>query len=446
MWEKESNHIGIKILLVILILALGAGFFYMYKHVKAVEEAQDAELMAVHQEHQQELTEARQATYDEVSALYQRDLDTVKQYLPGIVCWGDITTGGTAGGVSYPSVLQDEIDLHISDRYDFYGTLENTEGIARITDWTVYTVDIPVVNMGTGKETSATVAGRNGAVPFIVDEQFIIPADPERVPVKIRSSDQALLNSLLPAYSPQLLAGSDVNPLTQGNGGINPVMINGIEGELTLDLEIYYSNQKLSYYFTRTSSGQQTQVPAGTEIITAASNQYLDYIPVIFLGTYDGQYTTVDQLIAYQKAIINHQTRNQDRYLIIGPYYLDSRWDHGTTQDLNTFETALLQEYGDHFINVRKYLCSDGLADAGLTATKQDTDDIAHGLVPSSLRSTADPSELNATGYKLVGTLVYNWMDRLGYFKEVKDELGITALEKLDRQQQAKPETTVKPR
>ena len=56
MWEKESNHIGIKILLVILILALGAGFFYMYKHVKAVEEAQDAELMAVHQEHQQELT------------------------------------------------------------------------------------------------------------------------------------------------------------------------------------------------------------------------------------------------------------------------------------------------------------------------------------------------------------------------------------------------------
>ena len=219
--------------------------------------------------------------------------------------------------------------------------------------------------------------------------------------------------------------------------------INGVEGELQLDLEVYYSNQKMSYSFARLSPGAEVQVTEGSEIITSASSRYLDYIPVIFLGTYDGQYTTVDQLIAYQKAIINHQTRNQDRYLIIGPYYLDSRWDHGTTQDLNTFETALLQEYGDHFINVRKYLCSDGLADAGLTATKQDTDDIAHGLVPSSLRSTADPSELNATGYKLVGTLVYNWMDRLGYFKEVKDELGITALEKLDRQQQAKPETTV---
>ena len=444
MWEKESNHIGIKILLVILILALGAGFFYMYKHVKAVEEAQDAELMAVHQEHQQELTEARQATYDEVGALYQRDLDTVQQYLPGIVCWGDVTTGGTAGGVSYPGILQDEIDLHIVDRYDFYGTLENTEGIARITDWSVYTVDIPVVNMGTGKETAATVAGRNGAIPFVVAEDFTIPADTEKVYVKIRSSDEALLNSLLPEYAPRVLTGSDVNPLTQGDGGINPVTINGVEGQLSLDLEIYYSNQKLSYSFTRLSPGVETHVAEGSEIITSASSRYLDYIPVIFLGTYDSMNMTADQLIAYQKAIINHQIRNKDRYLIVGPYYLDSRWDHGTTQDLNTFETALLQEYGDHFINVRKYLCSDGLADAELTATKQDTDDIAHGLVPSSLRSTADPSELNATGYKLVGKLIYNWMDRLEYFKEVKDELGITALEKLDRQQQAKPETSVK--
>ena len=29
-------------------------------------------------------------------------------------------------------------------------------------------------------------------------------------------------------------------------------------------------------------------------------------------------------------------------------------------------------------------------------------------------------------------------MDKLGYFKEVKDELGITALEKLERQEAAK--------
>ena len=110
----------------------------------------------------------------------------------------------------------------------------------------------------------------------------------------------------------------------------------------------------------------------------------------------------------------------------------------GMSNYLEQFENAMLQEYGNHFINVRKYLMSDGLSDAKLSPTAQDTKDIKNGLVPSSLRSSAEASELNATGYTLLGRLVYNRMDKLGYFDEVKDELGITALEKLDRQEELK--------
>ena len=51
--------------------------------------------------------------------------------------------------------------------------------------------------------------------------------------------------------------------------------------------------------------------------------------------------------------------------------------------------------------------------DAGITATQQDTRDIAKGLVPTSLRSSAEPSELNAKGYRLLGQLVYNRMEKL---------------------------------
>ena len=169
---------------------------------------------------------------------------------------------------------------------------------------------------------------------------------------------------------------------------------------------------------------------------------YRDYIPVIFIGTYDSQYSTVDELITYQKAIINHQIRNKDRYIILGLYYMNDRWDYGTTSDLDTYETAMLKEYGDHFINVRKYMLSDGLRDAGISATKDDTSDIKRGLVPTSLRSSAEPSELNAAGYRLLGKLVYDRMDKLEYFKEVKDELGITALEIAERQEAVKPTTT----
>ena len=56
---------------------------------------------------------------------------------------------------------------------------------------------------------------------------------------------------------------------------------------------------------------------------------YRDYIPVIFTGNYDDQYSTVDQLIAFQKEMINHQIANKDRYIIIGPYYMEARWDRG---------------------------------------------------------------------------------------------------------------------
>ena len=417
MWEKENKHIGLKILLVLLILVLLTVLFLGYRYVKAQEEAQDAELLKVYNEHQQEQTAAKQATYESLEALYQADLDAVKTYLPGIVCWGDVVTAGSAGGVSYPDTLQELIDENIVDKYDFRGTLENPEAYTRV-EWKDYTVEIPVVNMGSGAENSATVLGRNGAIPYVVSEEFTIPAEAESVLIKFTSEN-----------------GETVGPLTQGDVGVNNVTIAGVEGRLSLDLESYQSRHRNIYYFTRLNPGEEVLVEAGTEIITAASDLYRDYIPVVFLGTYDGEYSTVEELIAYQKAIISHQTANQDRYIILGVYYMKNRWDYGLSTDLEKYETAMLQEYGDHFINVRKYFCSDGLSDAGLSATQQDTRDIAKGLVPTSLRSTAEPSELNAKGYRLLGQLVYNRMDKLGYLDEVKDELGITELEKLEKQE-----------
>ena len=441
MWEteKKHKHIILSIFLIVLILALLAGLYYAYKHVKAQEEIQDAELLQVYQEHQKELNDAKQANYDTLEALYQQDLNTVKTYLPGIVCWGDVTTTGSAGGVNYPATLQELIDAAICDKYDFYNTLEDKTSYGRITDWSVYSVEIPVVNMGGGKENTLTVAGRNGAIPFAIAEEFTIPATTDRVPIKIKSSGEAILTRMQAQNFFNIGNLANINPLTQGNAGTNNVVINGVEGTLSLDMEVYYYDKRTNYYFTRLNPGMETVVPEGTEITTAASSMYRDYIPVIFTGNYDDQYSTVDQLIAFQKEMINHQIANKDRYIIIGPYYMEARWDRGTTFDLNTFETAMLQEYGDHYVNIRKYLCSDGLSDAGISnITKQDQDDIAHGLVPSSLRSTSDPSELNAIAYQLVGKVVFNRMDQLGYFKEVKDELGITAIEKQERQEAAK--------
>ena len=86
----------------------------------------------------------------------------------------------------------------------------------------------------------------------------------------------------------------------------------------------------------------------------------------------------------------------------------------------------MMQAFGNRYINVRKYLCEDGLADAGITPTVQDRSRLASGLVPASFLATSGSQELNGKAYMLIGKLVYSRMESLGYFSEVFDELGIT--------------------
>ena len=88
-------------------------------------------------------------------------------------------------------------------------------------------------------------------------------------------------------------------------------------------------------------------------------------------------------------------------------------------------DTAMMQAFGNRYINVRKYLVEDGMADAGLSLTSKDKLYISQGMVPESFISSADGVELNGKAYALIGKLVYSRMESLGYFDEVYDELGI---------------------
>lgn len=211
--------------------------------------------------------------------------------------------------------------------------------------------------------------------------------------------------------------------LANGDAGVNNVTFNGVEGTLTID-QASYQNAINSYYFTRAEAGSEVTVPAGTEIICAAADEYKDAVQVIWLGSYGG-YADLDQLIEQQKALINRQTANGDRYIVLGLYYLSLYGGGGYQDAFNQYENAMAQEYGDHFINVRNYLATDGLRDAGITATNTDKSQMSVGNVPDSLRNPSSYTELNAAGYDLVGQLVYDRMMKLGYFDEVLDECGL---------------------
>ena len=402
MWEDERRKTFIRniVILVVLVLAAAVLLFAM-SSVKKQIAAEDALLSEQRSSQRQELNEARQENLETVQKIYNEDLEMVAQYLPGIVCWGDSLTAGSSGNVSYPLTLQKYIDTYLCDIYDLRFSVENPDLYTRI-NWEDYRISIPVVNMGAGQEDCPTILGRAGVVPYVVQSDVVIPAGTEPVSISIAAED-----------------GRTVSPLTAGSSGINPVTIAGIQGTLTLTSSgsSWYQS---SYQFTRLEEGEEIPVSKGAEIVTACKEEYRDYIHIVWLGTY-GNYGTPELLVSNVKTLLQRQNLNSDRYLVIGPCTTNGTWAYVNTTTLDSIDSAMLQAFGSHYINLRKYLIEDGLRDAGLTATKGSMS----GTVPESFRSNAGGADMNGVAYQLIGKLVFDRMDRLGYFDEVRAELNL---------------------
>ena len=88
----------------------------------------------------------------------------------------------------------------------------------------------------------------------------------------------------------------------------------------------------------------------------------------------------------------------------------------------------MIDEYGDKYINLREYMSLSGIddankqLDAGIKITEHDKEMMAEGKVPASLL-IEDEFHFNAYGYELIGELVYNRMNQLGYFDKVRTEI-----------------------
>lgn len=406
MWE--DNTVKIVFRNIILALLSAAVIFWLFKSIQYVREKnaqEDSVLMEAYQQQQQQQTAERKEQNALVDQTYEKHMKTLNEYLPGIVCWGDILTSGTSGNVSYPDTLKEYIDAKICKAYDLSRSLDANMGLTRV-EWEKYKIDIPVVNMGGGHESTYTIMGRAGVLPFVVSQDFTIPAGTEKVQISILSEN-----------------GQEVTPLIGGTAGVNNVFINGIEGVLSVEADAGKYSSYSYYYFNRTEPGKAVNVTEGTPIVTDASDKYEDYIHIIFMGTY-GKYSQPSELIEQVRDMLARQTKNTDRYLVIGICASEGNWYYGSSY-FDIMDSAMIQAFGDRYINLRKYLCSDGLTDAGLSESKQDNNDMQSGVIPSSFKSNAGNSELTAAAYKLIGKLVYERMYKLGYFNEVIDGLKI---------------------
>jgi hypothetical protein len=405
MWVDERQSSTKKnIILAIIIAILVIGLLIAVLYVKNDTAVRDKELTAIQSQQQQEQSEARQEAVTAIQDEYDKDMQTVADYLPGIVCWGDTLTLGDSASVSYPYVLQKYIDTYINDVYDFRSTIDDADDYSRL-DWDEYKVSIPVVNMGAGDETSSTVLGRSGAVPFVTASEMTIPAGTTPVTIELVSKN-----------------GKSVNPLTGGTAGVNNVVIDGIEGTLAIDSS-YYSSSVASYTFTRAEAGAELVVPAGTVVKTAATDEYTNYIHIVCIGTYGG-FDTVDELVQQTKALVARQTQNSDRFIVLGLCSVNGYTSY--TYMMDQIDTAMTQAFGSRYINVRKYLCGDGFTESGLTKTSSDTSAISSSVLPPSFRLSTNSVELNSSANRVLAKAIFNRMTSLGYFDEINAELGLT--------------------
>ena len=406
MWENERRNEMIRnIVIGIILLAVVVGLAFGYLAVRQRIREEDEQLKQVQSSQRQELSDARQENKELINQVYQQHQDVLSQYLPGIVCWGDSLTTGSSGNVSYPHTLQKYLDVYICDIYDLRYSLDTVEGLSA-QDWDDYKISIPVVNMGAGREDAITILGRSGVIPYVVDTNLVIPAEIESIPVAIKSED-----------------GKTVTPLIAGDGGINPVTIAGVQGTLTRNASTQQWSEYV-YQFTRLEAGTEVAVEKGTQVVTAATNAYQDYIHIVWLGTY-GTFSNPDKLVNDTRALLQRQSINTERYLVISPCTYNGSWQMASPYAMDAIDSAMLQAFGDRYINLRKYLIEDGLRDANISATTLDKQSIANGNVPDSFRSNTNGADLNGVAYELLGKLVYERMDRLGYLTEVREELNL---------------------
>lgn len=277
-----------------------------------------------------------------------------------IVCWGDSLTAGTGGGLTdYPGVLEDLLQKNVNK-------------------------EIFVANAGVGGESSATICARAGVYdPLALAEEVVLPAGREKTEI--------VLN-----YPVLRQCSSDV---------LNPCYIGGVEGALSIEQESYTSKECHYYFQPSASLDDAKYFAAGTEVVTRQATAFENCFPVVFIGQ-NGGWENIDELIAQQRALIGEEALATGRYLVLG---LTS----GSAASRAELENATEAAFGERYVNLRAYLSGQGVADAGITVTSEDRQQMAEGIVPDGLRS--DEVHLNAKGYRLVGNLVYDVMSRLNF-------------------------------
>lgn len=276
-----------------------------------------------------------------------------------IVCWGD-------------------------DLSDKNGKSSFTYELQRMLDNNGYSAR--VINMNVAGDTTKDVMMRSGALRMLTENEITVPSAPASVEISIYAED-----------------GSEFNFLKHGKNQTT-VRIGGIWGLLT------YNKDKDAYFFERKKSGDKTVITAGTPVVTKDSIAYQNFFPIISVGMNGTWDDDVYTLIEQQQAILDSCTYNQGNFLMLG---FTSYEDKKTEESLKSIEQALTNQWGSHYMNIRRYLSDDGVLNScEIELGDQDLVQLTVGIVPDAVKR--DKINLTENGSSIVGQLIYYAMEKQG--------------------------------
>ena len=341
---------------------------------------------------------------EEAAELYDHYIDQLGGI--SVVCWGDAVMAGK-GDVSLPSALKAVIGENLYQPF--------TESYSKIVDKEEMTQpDAVVANMGVRDEGMRESLVRAGVNTMKVGEWALIPGDTE--PQNIVLGDDTF-------WTPLHFA-------RQEKTSFGKVVIEEIEGTL-IEGEGEYDELHPRFAFVRNEEGDSFQTGAGTVIETENASRYLGDIPVFFFE--DDSADNVDSFMSDLEDLVDRYTdyyhENREEEETSDEDTLEEQSEDGYTGD----EQAAEEESGgaeegseketsvSHAFVVLCTVESDSDLD---TALKEEFGD-------HYIRSDLYADSLNADNCKNLAQKVYEALDAQGCFDTVK-ETTAQAIEALD--------------
>ena len=258
-------------------------------------------------------------------------------------------------------------------------------GQVNFTDALAKNANADVTQFGGIYDTSTDVAIRANALNVYVNN-ITIPSSVSPVAVTLYNQQGEALDAL------------------HGKGtNFDSVTINGLEGLLS------YNQQDKKLYFARQDAGKETAINKLTQVEGKKVDFNADNCYVFFVGQNDPYYKgSIFKTINNINTIVKKY--NISKYVVVS---LTSKRHYEIVDDMND---VLKEEYKDHYLDFRTYLLTNGLKDAGIQPTKQDSTDIAQHKIPTSLLNQ-DLFTGNKSFNDLLAKQINEKMKALGYLK-----------------------------